>query len=375
VLGLLVKHTVRWSSVGRHDAHAKAGAMAFACLLAMLPCALYAIEPEPHAESFETASVSDERQTDVTASEDVTEEQDQDCIRRDEAGRFQGWMDYQHCVFSGRTATTAQWVDDLFGDWSDDRADMMAWVVGETGWDEELGWSSSARVRARVNLPNAKARLRLIIADEGGVTDSTQNERSSPKELAGVQESTSIALRWIPRIRHHVRSDFDVGVRGGPEVFARLRLRRQWGLTDNSILKLGQTFRYGTESSGVSTSRLELERAITEHSVVRFGSVYLFKENEHPDGFLWSNGVSMSHAFHDWRDASLGYGFSVSGHTQPDHRKESYGPWLLWRQSAWRDWIYYEIEPRLTQYRALKWDMVPSVTFRLEARFGHYEKK
>jgi len=65
----------------------------------------------------------------------------------------------------------------------------------------------------------------------------------------------------------------------------------------------------------------------------------------------------------------------MAGHTRPNNRMESYGPWLHWRQSFLRDWLYYEVEPRLTRYRELNWDAVPSVEIRLEAQFGHYKKK
>lgn len=300
----------------------------------------------------------------------------QSCIRRDEAGRFQGWMDYHHCVFSGRTVATARWFDDLFGDWSDEQADMLVRVINETEWDEEAGWSSVARIHARAALPNASTRMRLVITDEeDGPDGTTREERGSPQTQRSLREATSVALRWMPRVKHHIRSDLDVGVRGGPDIYARLRLRRQWGVTDNAIFRLGQTFRYGTESLGVSLSQMDIEGVVSERSVLRFGSAYRFDELDHPDGFIWTHGLSMSHVFREWRDASLGYGFTVAGHTRPDDRKESYGPWMLWRQSFWRDWLYYEVEPRLTRYRELDWDTVPSVVLRLEAQFGHYKKK
>jgi hypothetical protein len=359
--------------------HGFRGAM-LCSLLLLFSAVLQAEELNPEdmnptqSNDVETVASADDAPPEITLNPVVSDERDQSCLRRDEAGRFQGWMDYHHCVFSGRTMATAQWFDDLFGDWNEDQAEMLLSVIGETGWDEEFGWSSAARIRARVDLPNASARLRLIVSDDGNGSVSTEAERSVPRGLTNLQESTSIALRWIPRAWHHIRSDIDVGVRGGPDVFLRLRLRRQWGLTDDVILKGGQTFRYGTESLGISTSQLEWERAMSEHAVLRIGTVYRFEENNHADGFLWSDGVSMSHGFHEWKDASLGYGVTVSGHTHPDYRKESYGPWLLWRQSFWRDWLYYEVEPRLTWYRKLNWDAVPSVVLRLEAQFGRYQK-
>ncbi|HQX90455.1 MAG TPA: hypothetical protein PKY03_08675 [Moraxellaceae bacterium] len=297
------------------------------------------------------------------------------CIRRDKEGRFEGWMDYQHCVYSGRSVASARWFDDLFGDWSDEQADMLVRVISVTGWDEENGWSAAARVRARVALPNASARMRLVITDEDDdVGGTTQKERGTPRVRRKTQQATSIALRVVPREKYSLDTDLDVGVKDGPDIYARVRVRRQWGLTKNSIFSAGQTFRYGTESLGVSTSQLVTERVVSERAVMRLSTVYRFEEDDHPDGFVWSHGVSMSHVFENFRDASLGYGYSIAGHTRPNDRMESYGSWLLWRQSFLRSWLYYEVEPRLTRYRELSWDAVPSIEIRLEAQFGHYKK-
>lgn len=295
-----------------------------------------------------------------------------DCIRRDEAGRFQGWVDYQHCVYSEQTTASARWFDELFGELSDEQAGMVVRVISEVGWDEENGWSSHAGIRASADLPNAKARLRLVIEDEGQ-EELTEAQRSNPQVLRESRDNASLALRWIPLESAGIRSDVDVGIRSGPDIFTRLRLRKQWGLTDYSVMKLGQTFRYGTESHGVSTSQLQLERAMGSRSVLRFSNVFRYEEDRHPNGFIWTHGLSMSHVIE--QDTSLSYGISIGGHTRPDYRKESYGPWLVWRQSIWRDWIYYEIEPRLTRYRGVGWDTVPSLLLRLEAQFGDYKKK
>lgn len=301
---------------------------------------------------------------------------DASCILRDEEGRFLGWLDYQHCVFSGRTVASARWFDDLFGEWSDDEATMMVRVVTELGWDEENGFSSAARIRAYADLPNARERLRLVITDEEETEPIPgQGDRVVPQPLRNARDSSSVALRWFPRDRHRFRTDLDVGVRGGPEIYTRLRLRRQWGLTEYSVLKASQTFRYGTESQGLSSSQLDAERVMSARSVLRLSTVYRFAEADHDDGFVWTHGLSMSQQFREFRDASLGYGVAVSGHTRPGIHKESYGPWLVWRQSFWRDWLYYEIEPRFTHYRDLDWDGVPSLEIRLEAQFGNYRKK
>jgi len=324
----------------------------------------------PGAVSGEEASVPAHISPSIPVVGNATRQSD--CIHRDEEGRFQGWVDYQHCVYSGHTTASARWFDELFGEWSDEQARMLVRVVTEMGWDEANGWSTQARIRASADLPRAKARLRLVIEDDGEEVP-TAEQRENPQALRNLRDNASLALRWIPLERAGIRTDVDVGISSGPDIYTRLRLSRHWGLTDNSVLKLGQTFRYGMESHGISTSQLQVERAIGNRAVLRFSNVFRFEEDDHPNGFIWTHGLAMSHVIK--HDTSLSYGIAISGHTRPDYRKESYGPWLIWRQSIWRDWLYYEIEPRLTRYRGVDWDTVPSLFLRLEAQIGDYRKK
>lgn len=359
---------------GRQCAGRSLGVVMMAWLV-LLPALLYASENEPSPAGLPQSAGSDATVTvDVPPSavaDAVLEKAGKSCIRRDESGQFMGWMDYQQCVFSGQAVDAARWFDDLFGDWSDDRAGALVRVISEVGWDEENGWSTQARVRARVDLPNASRRMRLIISDEGEGT-LTQEQRSSPQALKDIRDNASVSVRWNPLDVARIDSDMDIGLRSGPDIFARLRLRRVWTLTENSVMRAGQTFRYGTESLGVSTSQLDFQRAMSEQSVLSFNTVFQFDQTQDEDGFFWTHGLAMSHVLKD--NGSLAYGISLSGHTQPNYSKESYGPWMLWRQSFLRDWLYYEVEPRLTSYRDVGWDMVPSVVLRLEMHFGSRKK-
>lgn len=295
--------------------------------------------------------------------------EEKSCIQRDDAGRFMGWMDYQHCTFSGRTIATARWFDDLFGDWYDDRASMLVRAISEISEVEDDGLSVKFRVRASAALPNAKQRLRLVVTD-----DSDRDERVAGQDVLSqvdqAANTVSAALRWIPFDKAGFKSDLDVGVRGvsPPDVFVRARVRNNWSISRNSIVRLGQTFRYGSDSHGRSITQLDFERVVDENSVARFSSGYEYEQDDHENGFNWGHGISLSHAL--GKDKSLSYGVTLNGHTQPNWRGENYGPWLTFRSSFLRNWLFYELEPRLTYYRDKNWDSITSITLRLEIQFG-----
>ncbi len=291
------------------------------------------------------------------------------CIQRDEQGRLLGWMDRQQCVFSGRTLATAVWFDDLFGDWSDNQATMLLRAITEMTTTDAEGTGFRFRLRASAALPNATKRLRLVISDDSDADESVagQDIRS---QLQSTRDQVSAALRWIPFESAGIETDFDIGVRGlgPPDIFVRGRLRKSWGISQDSALRFGETLRYGSESLGRSITQLDYEYAFGNTALARLSSAYEYQQENRDKGFTWAHGVSMSHALGAYR--SLGYGYSLNGHTRPNWKGDSYGPWMLYRSNWLRPWLFYELEPRLTRYRDQVDDSVLSLTLRLEIQLG-----
>ncbi len=289
------------------------------------------------------------------------------CVRRDERGRFMGWMDHQQCVFSGRALVTARWIDDFFGDWHDDEATMMARLVAHTVVTESEGYENKLTLRASATLPNARRRLRLIITDE---TDDDATGQDLRRQLGQDDSRLSAALRWMSMEQDGLDSNLDVGARGinPTDLFVRYRLRKIWNLTDESIARLSQTLRYGSDSKERYTPVLDLERALDNRSVLRLSNYYDYRYESASEGFNWSHGASFSRALHNSR--SFSYGFSLNGQTRPEWRGESYGPWLIYRSPFLRPWLYYEVEPHYTWYRERDWEGLVSLLVRVEMQFG-----
>lgn len=305
----------------------------------------------------------------IATSEPIPMAGADNCIGRDSNGRFMGWVDRNHCIYSGRTLAGARWFDDLFGDWYDNEARVLVRIISETGFAEGQNASSTIQVRASAELPNAKKRLRLVITD-----DSDRDERLSGQDALSQLNRTSgkvsAAVRLTPADRGEFESDLDVGVRGvdPPDFFARARLRNHWSISRDALFRFGQTFRYGSDSRGRSITQLDVERVLNESSVARISSGYEYDELEHANGFNWGHGLSLSHVLGDTR--SLGYGVALSGHTAPNWRGENYGSWLVYRCSFLRPWLFYELEPRLTWYRDRNWGSVASIVLRFEIQLG-----
>lgn len=325
------------------------------------------LDPDTRPDTFELPPLVEAPA--ITMSEPIPMARARNCISRDNAGRFVGWMDYQHCVFSGRTLAGARWFDDLFGDWYDSEARLLVRVITESTFAESQTPDTVLRVRASAELPNAKKRMRLVISNDSDLEGRVVGQDVLSR-LSDRSSQVSAALRLVPVEKKRLKSDLDVGVRGlnPPDFFARVRVRDYWNLTQDSIFRFGQTFRYGSDSKGRSITQVDLENVVSEDAVARFSSGYEYNQKDDANGFGWGHGVSMSHVLGNHR--SLGYGFTLSGHTSPNWRGENYGPWMVYRTSFLRPWLFCELEPRLTWYRDQNWNSLASIVIRIEVQIG-----
>jgi hypothetical protein len=290
------------------------------------------------------------------------------CILRDEQGRFVGWLDYQHCLVSGQAMTTANWFDNLFGDWHHGQAKALVRVVNQLQWDAKTGTQFVTTVQAIARLPNADQRLRLVISDDRD-DYAEQNQNGSPRFLNQQSSATTAALRYIGVATRQLRLDTDIGLRGGPDLFLRTRLRESNNLDDNTVLQTAQTLRYAVEDRGRASVDANIVHAEDDHGALNFSNDLSYWEKEdHLVGARWNQGISWSQELSPLQ--SLAFGLSTEGVTRPVWARNSYGPWLRYRTALWRDWVYYEIEPHLTRYRQYDWRTVPSVVLRLEIQFG-----
>lgn len=289
-----------------------------------------------------------------------------DCISRDTEGRFLGWVDSQHCMLSNRTTTTAQWFDGLFGHAADlGDAKLKLRIINDLYWYEGDGLSAKIRFRATAVLPNAKRRLRLIVSDDEDTLHPERNQLTTDS----VEPKTSAAISWIPDYISRVKYSFDIGVHSTPDIYVRARGQRTWRVSDSAIITAIETIRYGLEEEGKSLTQLNVERLLNDKTVFRLGNALQYWQNEPtPVGMRWSQDWSILHRLS--RQKTISYGVVFEGTQRPHWQLNSDSLFVLYRQSFWRPWLYYEIEPHLSRYREQHWDVKSSIIFRIEANFG-----
>jgi hypothetical protein len=298
------------------------------------------------------------------------------CVKRDDEGRFIGWMDFEQCVASNRSLAAARWFDDLFGSWQEeDSSRVLIKAITEVTVTEGQGATTNFYVRASAVLPNMKKRLRLIIEDDRDRSLNTAGLDTGPSQNKNSGRA-SAALRWNTFNFAGFKSTIDLGAHGvnPPDVFVRTRTRNDWSLSTDAIMRFGQTFIYGSHTRGRSISQVDLEDALNNKIVARFSNAYAYDQRATLNGFNWTHGVSLAYALGNRR--SVSYGFTVNGHTAPDWRGQSYGPWIGYRSSFLRSWLIYEVVPQLTWSRPIAccsdqhWNRALSLVMRLEIQLG-----
>lgn len=288
------------------------------------------------------------------------------CISRDEEGRFLGWVDNQHCLVSYRATQTAQWLDSLFGQVEDNEDSIgRIRIVNDFVWLEGSGLSGKTRIRASVKLPNAKRRFRLVISDE----DDALYPNNTANSPTNTNEKTSAAVRWLPNITSKVTYSIDIGAHS-TDVFSRFRAQREWRISDDSIFRFKETLRYGVKTEVKSVSEAQVERLINEKTVLRLSSALQYWQNEpDPVGLRWSQDNSVLHRIS--ANKSVAYGVTMEGVQQPSWQINSDRLFVLYRQSFWRSWLYYEVEPQLVRDWTTGKDVKSVLVFRIEANFGN----
>ncbi|MDZ4298226.1 MAG: hypothetical protein U0998_06515 [Moraxellaceae bacterium] len=284
------------------------------------------------------------------------------CLQRDKSGDFMGWADYPHCLVDSRTQSTVRWLDDWFGDPAHDEvAKAYLRAITDFRVTDQGDVTAAIRLRAKLALPKLNRRLSLIFEDERPESDSV-------RQLSNENDS-ALSLRYLLKSLERFRLDADLGVRSGPDVFARIRYRQSWALSADDQIRVSQTLRYGVKEKVRAINQIDYSHAFSEQGVGMAYHNVDYQQEEFDRGLLWGRGVLYAHSLKSHGAWSAGVG--QEGVSKPKWQEESRFVWMRYRQRFMRDWLFYEVEPRLTQQRELSWKNEASITLRLEVQFGY----
>ena len=297
------------------------------------------------------------------------------------------WIDQQHSNIQDKLKNQANRMDGWFDEAESGQARASVRLILDNRWDKYNELDHKLRIRGSVRLPNADKRFRLVFGDDtldderkNGLPINFSNSRTGSAPIDDGQsrnqqvneqarrDNASIALRFLSTIDQDIRADFDVGVRSGTDVYARTELSRAWQHDSQLASTLRQTLRYGTESELYARTDYDLRYQVAGQPLLRYYLEWAYAEPDKQLGFSWVHRFSREHSFFETH--ALSYGFLVAGNLKDrDLQRNAYGPWVSWRQAAFRDWFFIQGDLNYFDDRPQHRSHYPSALLRLEAVF------
>lgn len=290
-------------------------------------------------------------------------------------GLYTSWLDRSHDWMSRRVCGPSRWVDGFFVNDSEiymDGAGSQLRIIGASRWQDNDDDGQEVLVRARVELPNAERRLSLIFRNDDDEADELGNDLDSrPEDVGRENAGFRAALRWVVDLPERMNFDIDAGLRSEIKTFVRARYR--WY---RPLPRWGSTFRftqkgYWEDPEGFGASSLfELDKPLSRDRTLRFASEYELTEENNEAGRSWQFNQSASLYQRLGTRTGISYSISFDGFTQPVSAVETWRSSVRFRQSVWRNWFFYEVEPFVFWPRDEGYKGFSGIVLRLEVQAG-----
>ena len=292
------------------------------------------------------------------------------------------WIDRQHSSASSGIDKIARHLDSWFGTPDPNRpADAGLRVILDTEWNKYDEFSVKPRIRGRLKLPKLEEHLSVVFGD-----DTLDNQLSNPAHLGadGRQQNdpdrtynsrrvrddnASLALRWSDIDRYvGMDTDFDLGLRSGDDIFARVKVNKGWQLDNNIHTFAEQIYRYGIDSKHYARTNLEVRHAAPAKPFIANHLHFQYENDDEQEEWSWGNSLYRQHDFAPGK--WLNYGIYGGGYIE--NKKVSlngYGPFIGYRQPFLRDWLFVQTEVNYYNDRRADRSHHPGVLLRFEALF------
>lgn len=279
---------------------------------------------------------------------------------------FQVWL-------GGHVQHTSDEIDNYFG--TDDsfdltrgnRLDIRAPITIHDSGEVDM----RVRFRAKLVLPKLRERWHVLVESERESESGVRDSRLS-SDTTREKSKTTLALQALLNEAKGRELSFKVGIRTAgllkPDPYVRLQKRFEFNLIDGWDSRMTHSLFWKRVDGPGIDSAVVFDRPI--------GKQYLFRAQS--DGTWWHN-----EAYYDLLQRLLLYQtinqhrlftyqtwMSFDSKQQHSFQKTGYGLAFNWRERAYKNWLYFEVEP------GIKWvednqfsDPDISIMFMLEMRF------
>lgn len=276
------------------------------------------------------------------------------------------WIDHVHRSVSTTLLGTSAWIDDFFDDprFVDEENRSRARLKLTTIYDEVDEFDFKARLNVRVHLPSLSEQLHLLLftsEDEKPELDARSGSRIL--EESTNQEATAALLYFLKDTEK-----YNISFTGGFSfnyLYGGVRYRY---VKDIGSWKgrLVTQLRYYTDDGWQGLNALDFDRVLSENWFLRATAQldWFEEEDDLPLGLMLRLYQSLG------TDRVISYEWE--NHFADLQRDDLTDLWLLvrYRQKFLRDWLLFEISPRVNFPKDDDWEPNYGLLFRIEMNFG-----
>lgn len=271
----------------------------------------------------------------------------------------------KHSVASQGVAQLANWLDSffandlIFDESQKSQVKLNLLQITEEGNKPKY----EVRLQGKLTLPHTQERLNLLF-------ESDPEENNNPdSSVIGAVESTeqSLGLRYVQYSSKWFRAHTDAGIRfhSGLDTFVRFRLRGLY-TTGNWQFRAAETLFWRDSTGPGETSQLDIERRIREDYLFRSTSQATWLDEEQQ--FDMGQDFYLIHNISKYR--GIIYRTGLTAISEPDIHTTAYILSVRLRQQIHRDWLFFEINPKIVYPEEEHFHARHSLTFKLEIVFG-----
>lgn len=261
----------------------------------------------------------------------------------------------------------ADWFDSFFDDnrYYSELNKSQAKLKLSFKYSDDDDFDISPRIRWRIHLPKLSKKTNLILfasEDEeedfgtGGSDDSWENVRTKDDFGAAIQQFLKRSERYNISTTFGASTSYAYGG-------LRFRYFKDFGPWQSRFV---ERIRYYTDDGWENLLSVDLERQISAYWLFRStASLYWYEDDDslpHNLSFRLYQSLSAKRA--------LSYEWDNRFETDPSHKLTDVQLQVRYRQQFYRDWLLYEIKPRVNFPEDNDREAEYSIFFILEAKFG-----
>lgn len=249
-----------------------------------------------------------------------------------------GWLENTQAYGTDKADALASQLDRFFGV---ERSDLEAAysslrLITEARWQEHEGIEPGIRLRGRLYLPRINERISLIFSEDRGEGTSYYTQNPIFNEPQATRVNVEVKLKEGLKDRF----DFRIGLRSNLKLRSSLRYRYETALTENLANRLSETVYFIDGTGFGSFTQYQLDRSLSDTSLLRWSTEYRHEENLVGDE--WGTSLAMLTRYTD--DTGISYFTRMSGNIKHSY-VDQYQVGIRLRQRFSQPWLFWEFSP------------------------------